>query len=232
MAMKLPRVTIEELDSLVDQLNKPDVQLRDAAMARLADYERAGRVPLEALLEFSESENASLSMYAISALGRNGEPAAVKKLIDLAERHRTGNSIFLEQIIDALGETRNTGASSVLLSLLGIRGGWSGKLFGRKGRKEDEAPEVVRIREAVTLAVLRALEKIEDPKAAELLGEYLEHPEPLVRWHAVQNLVHCNVAKFNDRLREMAAGDKSELVREAASLAVDRLEPLPPNLNN
>jgi HEAT repeat protein len=232
MAMKLPRVTIEELDSLVEQLDKPDAAVREEAMKRLADYERAGRVPLEALLEFSEAENPSLSMYAISALGRNGETAAVKKLIDLAERHRAGNPMFLEQIVDALGETRNAGGASVLLSLLGIRSGWSGKLFGRMARKDEEDPAVVRNREHVTLAVLRALEKLEDPKAAALLGEYLEHPEPLVRWHAIQNLVRCKVQSFGERLKQMAADDPSELVREAAAIALERLEPLPPNLNN
>ena len=80
MAMKLPRAMIEELDSLVEELTRHDPNRRDAAMRRLETFERAGRLPLEALLEFSESDKAPLSMYAISALGRNGRPAAVKKL--------------------------------------------------------------------------------------------------------------------------------------------------------
>ena len=232
MAVKLPQATIEELDALVEQLGKQEAHVRDAAMMRLTDFERTGRMPLEALLEFSESDQPALSMYAISALGRNGQPAAVKKLIDLTERHRGGNLLYLEQLVDALGETRNAGASSVLLSLLGIRTGWSGKLFGRRGRKEEEDKAAEPNRAQVVLPVLRALEKIEDPKAAQLLGEFLSHAEPLVRWHAIQNLMKCNVTDFMDRIREMAESDENELVREAASIAVDRLEPLPPNLNN
>jgi HEAT repeat protein len=232
MATKLPRATIEELDALVEQLAKPDARLREEAMARLTDHERAGRLPLAALLEFSESDNPTLSMYAISALGRNAESAAVRKLADLADRHRDANELFLEQIVDALGETRSAGAVATLLSLLGIRTGLSSKLFGRRARKEgEEAPEE-RGRSHVTLPVLRALEKIESRKAAQLLGEYLAHPEPLVRWHAIQNMVRCGVADFNERLREMAGADENELVREAASIAIERLEPLPPNLSN
>ena len=66
--------------------------------------------------------------------------------------------MFRGQIVDARGETRNAGGASVLLSLLGIRSGWSGKLFGRMARQDEEDPAVVRNREHVTLAVLRALE--------------------------------------------------------------------------
>jgi HEAT repeat protein len=232
MALKLPHATIEELDALVEQLGKPDAKLRDDAMLRLGEFERSGRMPLQALLDFSESEQPALAMYAISALGRNGEPAAVKKLIELTERHRSGNLLFLEQLVDALGETRNVGASGLLLGLLGIRKGWSGKLFGRRSRKDEEEAAAEPNRAQITLPVLRALEKIEDPKAAQLLGEYLSHAEPLVRWHAIQNLVKCNVTEFLERLKEMAERDDNDLVREAASIAVDRLEPLPPNLNN
>lgn len=232
MAMKLPRATIEELDGLVEQLGKPDAALRDEALKRLNDYERTGRIPLEVLLEFCESENPSLSMYAISALGRNGEVGAVKKLIELAERHRAGNLMFLEHIVDALGDTRNAGAAPVLLSLLGLRMGRVGKLFGRRGRKAEPDEPSEGIPEQLALPVLRALERVAEPKAARLLGDYLEHPDPLVRWHVIQNLVRCNVPDFMEQLKRMASEDSSDLVREAAELATERLKPLPPNLNN
>lgn len=233
MAIKIPRATIEELEGLVEQLNKPDPKLREDAMSRLDDHERSGRVPVEALLEIAESDRPNLSMYAIHALGRNGTPAAVKKLIELAERNRTGNVLFLETIVDALGEAGDATASSVLLGLLGIRTGLTGKLFGRRGRKgEDEDPQAERLREQLTLPVVRALEKIADPKAAEQLGGFLEHGDALVRWHTIRALAACNVGTFGARIRELADGDPHELVREAAAIALDKLEPLPPNLNN
>jgi len=231
MAMKLPRATIEELDALVEQLTKPEPPVREEATKRLLEYERNGRLPLDALLEFSESENPALSMYAISALGRNGQPPAVKKLLDLAERHRSGNPLFVVQIVDALGETRSATACPLLLSMIGLRPA-RGKLFGRKPRKEEDEAAAERGRAFMTLPVLRALERIGDAKSAALLGDYLEHAEPLVRWHAIQNLVSGNVVQFNERLRKMADNDTNALVREAASIAMERLEPLPPNLNN
>ena len=233
MAVNLPRGIAEELDTLVEQLGKPDAKLREKATVRLLEHERAGRVPLAALLEFSESDNPSLSMYAISALGRNGEPKAVTRLVEMVERNRDGNALYLEQIIDALGDTHSTDAAGVLLGLLGIRTGWGSKLFGRRGRKEEDEAAQARFRERVTLPVLRALEKIADPKAAQALGAgYLSHQDPLVRWHAVQILLHCNLGDHNAKLREMAEQDADDLVREAASIAIERLEPLPPRMNN
>jgi HEAT repeat protein len=232
MAAKMPRVTIEELDGLVEQLGKNEAKLREAALVRLTDFERTGRMPLQTLLDLSQSDHPSLSMYAITALGRNGEPGAVRRLIELAERHRAGNVLFLEQIIDALGETRSPAACGVLLGLLGIRSGWSGKLFAWRGRKEGDDAEANPHRAQITLPVLRALAKIADPKAAALLEDYLSHPDPLVRWHAIQNLLAGNVKDRVARLREMAAQDANDLVREAAAIAVERFEPLPPNLNN
>lgn len=233
MAMKMPRATIEELEGLVEQLNKPDPQVRDTALLRLEDHERSGRVPLASLLEFCDSDNLTLSMYAISALGRNAQPAAVKKLGELAERHRGSNPLFLETIIDALGETRSPTAAAPLLALLGIRKGWKGKLLGRrKPKPEEEDTEGDRLREQIALPVVRALEKIESREAAELLGDFLEHPDPLVRWHTLQNLIRCNVNRYNARIKQMASEDAHDLVREAAEIALDRLAPLPPNLNN
>jgi HEAT repeat protein len=88
------------------------------------------------------------------------------------------------------------------------------------------------MRDQLALPVLRALERVADPRTAPLLGDYLTHAEPLVRWHAIRIMAATNTTAFNDRLRDLAANDAQELVREAAALALERLEPLPPNLNN
>ena len=230
MAMKLPRATIEELDQLVEQLTKPDPERREAALRRLESYERSGQLPLEALVEYSQSDYAPLSMYAIAALGRNGQPGAVKKLSELLEQHRQGNPLVLETVIDALGETGDANATGPLMALLGIRSGWSGRLFGRKSKDEDAQQE--RQRERLVLPVLRALGKVVDPKGAELLGAYLEHADHLVRWHALQCIARGQSALFNDRVRALADKDPHQLVRDAAQLLLTKLAPLPPNLSN
>ncbi len=231
MASRMPRATIEELEELVAQLTKHNVEQREAAMVRLAEHERNGRVPLEALLEFADAEHAPLSMYAISALGRNGDAEAVRKLGELLERHRETNVLLLETVVDALGETRSAAAAPMLLGLLGIRSGWSGKLFGRRARREEDDAAEQQQRERLVLPVVRALEKIADPKAAEQLEPYLSHEDHLVRWHAVQTLAAAKVNRFNVRLQEMSEHDASEVVREAAAIALEGLAPLPPNLN-
>lgn len=233
MAIKMPRVTIEELDGLIEQLSKNDVVKRDSAMVRLGDYERSGKIPLAVLLDLSEEEHPPVSMYAISALGRNGEPAAVKKLLELLDKHRKSNPIFFETIIDALGQARSSSASGVLLSLLGIQTGWKGKLFkSRKGDSEKEDEGEKRRKDQLALPVIRALEQIEDAKAAELLGDFLSHSDSLVRWHTVQNVMRCGVRDFDGKLKEMAKQDESPLVREIADIALEKLGVLPPNLNN
>ncbi|NIT63335.1 MAG: HEAT repeat domain-containing protein, partial [Gammaproteobacteria bacterium] len=144
----------------------------------------AGMIPLQTLVQLSEHDHPPLSMYAISALGRNASPEAVKQLVKLLQQHRQGNLLFLETIIEALGETRSHKASAPLLELLGFRGGLIGRVLGRRqnSKESPEESEAAALREQVALPVIRALEKIEDPKAAEQIGEFLEHPNHLVRW--------------------------------------------------
>ena len=235
MTIKLPRATIQELEGMVEQLTKNDPKKREAAMIRLTDYERSGKIPVEVLIDISEAEHPPLSMYAISALGRNGGDAAVKQLIKLLGKNREGHLLFLETIVDAMGESKNHKAGSPLLEILGLREGLVNRLLGRRGKKEngeDEDPKQAHLREQMTLPVVRALEKIADPKAAEKLGGFLDHADPIIRWHIIQNILNCELTGFKQRLKEMAKNDASELVREAADIATGRLEPLPPSLNN
>ena len=233
MAIKLPRVTIDELDRLIAQLTNKDSNKRESAMIRLTDFERSGKIPLEVLLDMCEAEQPSVSMYAITALGRNGEPAAVKKLLLLLDKNRNSNPIILDTIIDALGQAKNPSASAALLNLLGVKTGWVGKLFkSRKGESEKEDEGDKRLKEYLTLPVIRALEQIEDPKVAELMGDFLSNPDHLVRWHAVQNVLKCTNRDFDDKLKEMAKEDENPLVREIADIALEKLGVLPPNLNN
>jgi len=234
MSIKLPKETIEELDQLVTLLQKEDANERDRAMNLLEEFERSGKIPLSVLLELASDENPALSMYAIPALGRNRGSEAVKKLIELGEGARNGNPLFLELIVDALGTAGSKEATAFLLGLIGIQMGLKNKLLKSftRGPKEEEAEAAERLKRHMELPVIRALEKIGDNRAAMMLGDYLNHKDPLVRWHAIQNMVNGEVQEFNERLKEMAANDESDLVRESADIAVGRLMPLPPEMNN
>lgn len=233
MTLKLPRTTIEELDGLVNQLTKEDPRKREKAMIRLTDYERSGKIPLEVLIDLSQNDHPPLSMYAISALGRNGQPEAVDQLIKLFRKHRHSHQLFLETIIDALGESKSHKASGPLLELLGIKTGLVKRLLGRRSKKEDEeGSEAKQARDIFALPVTRALEKIRDPKAAEKLGDFLDHPDYLVRCHTIQNIQNCTLTGFSAKLKEMSEKDEHELVRESADIAHGHLQPLPPELNN
>lgn len=234
MAIRLPKKTIEELDKLVIKLLKGPVEERQQALTRLMDYERSGKVPLSVLLQLADDENPAISMYAISALGRNGEPAAVKALVKHGENSRQGNPLYLETIVDSLALTRSVAAAPFLLSLLGIKsGGLAGRVLGKFSRNKsgDEAQED-QLRRHMTLPAIKALEAISDPKSGELLVPWLEHEDPFVRWHTIKILLNCGLQQCLPRLREIAQQDSNELVREMADIAVGRLSPLPPNLSN
>ena len=233
MTIKLPRTTIEELEGLVNELTKEDAQKRDKAMIRLTDYERSGKIPVEVLIDLSQNDHPPLSMYAITALGRNGQPEAVDHLIKLFGKHRQSHVLFLETIIDALGETKSSKASGPLLGLLGIKTSLVGRLLGRRSKKEDEeGSQTKQAREHFALPVIRALEHIQDPKASEKLGDFLDHPDYLVRCHTIQNIQNCRLTGFIAKLKEMSEKDGHELVRESADIAHGYLQPLPPELNN
>jgi HEAT repeat protein len=231
MAVRLPEEMIKELDGMMERLNKGDVDERQAVITRLMDYEKQGKIPVEVLLEMADEENVTPAMYAISALGRSRHPAAVGKLLELAEQYRSRHPMFTETVVDALGETGDKAATVLLLDFLGIRSGWKNKLLG-KLKKEEPAEEEKRFRIYITLPAIRALAKLADPRAADALSQFLDHEDSLVRWHAVQGIVKCGLTNLIPRLQQLAANDPNDLVREAAAIAVDSMQTPPPELIN
>ncbi len=233
MNFKLPKEIIQELDRQIVKLSSKEPEERMEAMARLVTYEQSGKIPFEALTELAGEANPSMAMYGIMALGRKKSAPAAERLAELARQHRTGNRLFLETIIDALGDAGQKLATPVLLDLIGIKFGiWARMRTRLKGRDDKEAPAQAKQRELLLLPIVRALEKLDDPRAAEAISPFLDHGDPLIRWHVIQSLQRCRVTQFNGRLRELAEGDTSDLVREAASMALTTLEPLPEHLNN
>lgn len=235
MAAKLPRRLLEELDQLMEKLAKGDAGARQDAMARLQSYENSGKIPLETLMEMAGESNMTMSMYGIMALGRNGSSQAGQKLCKMVEEHRDGNVVFLETLVDALGAAGQKSAVPVLLELVGIDISRKGKLLkwlGRGKNKNDDEEGHKRLREYLTLPVVRAVENLLDPIAASALHEFLDHNDPLVRWHTIQAMLKSRVSDFNDKLQELALNDPNDMVKEAAEIALIDLAPLPPQLNN
>ncbi len=234
MSQKLPKELIKELDDLSVQLTKGTPEERDIAMSRLGEYEKSGTISIQVLMDMAEHKDPSLRMYAIMALGRNGSAAAVRKLLQMAQALDTANVLLLETVVDALGETGERDAIPQLLGLLGIQTkGWTSRLLGRLGKKKDEpTAEQLRRRDHLTLPVIRALEKIPDPQVAELVGDFLEHQDPFVRWHTIQILVKANFGGHHDTLKRMATADQNDLVREMAEIALQKIQGLPPHMNN
>ena len=232
MAFKLPRDVLEELDLLIDKLARGAPDARQDAISRLQGHEQSGRIPLDAIVDLAVDSNPSLAMYAIQALGRNGSPGAAARLIELLERERSGNPIMLETIVDALGETGQKSGAQALLGLLGMKYGWKARVMGWLKEKKKGAPENTRQQTFLTLPVVRALARLADPKAAEAGAAFLEHEDPLVRWHAIQGLLKTRVTEFNGALERISREDPNEMVKEAAGIALEELSPLPRHLNN
>lgn len=235
MAVKLPKRTLEELDQLMDKLANGEAGERQEAMVRLQSHESSGRIPLEALMEMADDANMTMSMYGIMALGRNGSSQAAQKLARLVANHRDGNVVYLETLVDALGTTAHKSAAPVLLELVGINITRKGKILGWLGRGKDKEPEnegQKRLQEYLTLPVVRAVENLLDPMASAALNGFLDHHDPLVRWHTIQALLKSRVTEFNDKLQEISRNDTNSMVKEAAEIALNELSPLPQPLNN
>lgn len=233
MIEKLPKALIQELDGLMKQLLHGNAEERGLAMSRLASYEQSGKLSLPLLIEMADDPDPTVSMYAITALGRSGHPRAVKKLVALSAAHREGNPLILETIVDALGETRSKEATPALLDLLGIGGNWTSRLFGRLSRhNEARQARLERLRAQMALPVTRALEKIGDPLAAEAIGPFLDHEDALVRCHAIRAIINAGFTRSLERIRQMAESDPNATVQELARIALSRLSPPPTQLHN
>lgn len=231
MTEKLPKELIEELDGLMARLMRGNADERAQAMNRLTSLERSGRIPLSLLLDMAEESNPSVAMYAVGALGRNGGREAVAKLVALASGFRDANALMVETLVDALGETGSAEATPVLLEIIGRGGGWGRKLLGRLSRKKKEAAdaEQERFRAYMLLPVVRALEKIGDPKAIDAIADLLEHRDPLIRCHVIRTFI--NAGARNPKLQHLAEHDPNQMVKEVAQIAVEKLGPVAEPLN-
>jgi len=233
MPARMTEEVLKELDQMMDRLNKGDVDERQLITTRLIDYEKSGKITVAALLEMADEGNPTMAMYAVVALGRSKHPAAAQKLIDLAEEYRTRHPMFTETVVDALGETGDKAATPLLMEFLGIKSGWKSKLLGKFSLKKEEPSEEEKgFRTYIALPAMRALAKLADPRAAEAFSAYLEHEDSLVRWHAVQGIVACGLTDFIGRLARMGQSDPDALVREAAQIAVERMQSPPPQMVN
>ena len=234
MRVRLPEALIKELDALMERMRHGEVEERQAVVARLTDYERSGTIPLEALIEMADEDDPTAAMYAVGALGRSQQPAAVIKLLALAGQYRERHPMFTETVVDALGEAGDKAATKVLLDFLGVKRGWRGSLLGLLGklRKKQATEQEKAFRAYIVLPAIRALAKLADRRAAEALGQYLNHEDPLVRWHAIQGIVKCGRTEFIPRLERMGSNDSAELIREAARIAVQSMQTPPPEFVN
>ncbi|MDH4120941.1 MAG: HEAT repeat domain-containing protein [Deltaproteobacteria bacterium] len=232
MTIQLPERVLNELDKLFIEITSTDEHVRSRATSRLIEFEKSGKIPLSALFDMLDEKNPVVVMYALGALGRNKSSEAVKKLTDMLGHPKAENILITETIVDALGETGQAEAAAPLLELLGLQTGLK-KLLGSlvKKKKEPESKEA-KSREYLTLPVIRALEKISEPKSVEQIGSYLDHEDSLVRWHTLRALVGAKVTSFNDKVRQMSESDADEVVRDMAGIAIGKLAPLPNNLNN
>ncbi|MDH4248342.1 MAG: HEAT repeat domain-containing protein [Deltaproteobacteria bacterium] len=229
MTGKLPRKLIDELDGLAQKLITAAPEERNRILTHLQRYEESGLVPLPVLIQMSEEDLNAVSVYAIGALGRNRQPAAVDQLLRLLQRHRNESAMLLETLVEALGETGAPQTALPLLELLGIRPGWRGvleRLIPAMRKKEDT--KALATREYLVLPVVRALAKINNPQSTARLGEFLGHKDPLVRWHTIQAMSNTGRLEFIENFRVLAAQDPDSIVREMAAIALDRLLPPPP----
>lgn len=229
---KLPRDMVLELDKLVETLAGDNPEERHVAMSRLESFEKGGKIPLDVLMDMADETNPSMMMYGITALGRNKTPPAVRKLIELVGKHKEGHQILLETVVDALGETGDRAGAPALLELMGIELGLGAKVRSLVRRKKQVSPEQQRRREVLALPVVRAVEKMGDPKASTAVAGYLGNEDSVVRWHAIRAIANAKITDFNDKLRDLAAEDEDEVVREAAQIALNELSALPRHLNN
>ena len=178
---------------------------REAVYERLVEHGRAAVAPLVGLLT---ERGSMVSLFAAEALGRLGEPAAVKPLLEafvseanpvyaiavaqIGDRSAVEPLIVILDNADALAEEH---AEQIRLRGLAEEGNpltaWLGKTLYRLGIVKTDR----HIRDAQSLLLRRsaaqALEALGDRRAIEPLRRWAEHPEPSLRetvQHALKTL--------------------------------------------
>lgn len=215
--MSEPRTPDAEIDRSIAELRQiarqavghevdPDfyalLDQREAVYERLTAHASEALTPLITLLAERDS---MVSLFAAEALGRLGDPAAVKPLLEafVAEANpvytiavaQIGDRSAVEPLIaildnaDALAEEH---AEQIRLRGLAAEGSltsWLGKTLYRLGVVKTDR----HIRDAQSLLLRRsaaqALEALGDRRAVEPLRRWANHPEPTLR-ESIQRAIH------------------------------------------
>lgn len=197
-------------------------EISRAALAALA--KTPGAEALAGLLAALESTDPGVRRTAIEALGHRGDPAAVQLIQEIARR--TDDDGELSAALDALG--RIGGAAAVAALVEASR---------RRGLAETAAEALSRLRPEdvdalaeglhhpdvrARLAVVEALARRRDGRAAPLLAQALKDAAPAIRTAAAHALRRLDLRAVRPRLEMLARSDEDAGVREAAQSALHR----------
>ncbi len=213
---------------LTERLGDADGDVRGTAAGALGEIgdERA----VTPLIERLEDEDEDVRMEAARALGEIGDERAVEPLIARLE-DETGS--VCSDAAWALGKIGDAQAVQPLIELLGDEA-WSvrevaARALGEIGDARAVAPLIAQLddeEEVVRWAAASALGAIGDKRAVEPLIERLEDGDKYVRTVAALALGKIGAAAEEalQRLREVAAEDSDEDVRDVAQEVIAQIE--------
>jgi len=176
--------------SIRERLDSPSVQVRQAAVAQVANSDDPAASDL--LLEALEDRDSTVQQTSITGLSRRPLTANEDTVRDVLESGDTQTQVNL---INVLGSMSREGTPWVRDPLI--------------QSTSSDSPEV-------RAAAIRALGGSEDPQALELILLASEDPYALVRESAARALGDSTADPATRRLEELAKGDRDENVRRAA----------------
>jgi hypothetical protein len=152
-------------------------------------------------------------------------PEALLALVETSTRRTSERARLLEPLV---GLALPPGTTPTLIALVnegGVEAGTAALLLADQGAKDAVAPLLKLLEDPTLIArreILRALGRLEDPRAIDAVARDLYHESPEVRAAAAEAIGHLGARDHLDAL-DALKGDYYRRVRDAAANALTQL---------
>jgi HEAT repeat protein len=201
---------------LLEQLRfSKTAQQRKNVLQELIALEERGRLEPDDLLKLLDDPDPVFRVYAIGAFGRHRIRSGVDRLKKLyLDNH---NPLMLSALLAAFTEY-GTGdfVKAVLAKLKKSR-----RAIGARsstGARLDRIFDNAFLLDQILVPSLKYLRVAGNPRIEKSIRMFLNHEDPVVRWHTLLAYDHLSLSIKEKRLRQIETSDPSALLREQAAI--------------
>ncbi|OGH03471.1 MAG: hypothetical protein A2600_10155 [Candidatus Lambdaproteobacteria bacterium RIFOXYD1_FULL_56_27] len=208
---------------VIDQLSSgADPAARLRAAEQLAAFEASGEITEDDLLGLLQSEELAIRAHAILALSGKKSQKATAPLSRLFVE--SNDPILLQELLEAFCAYGDDRFAAVVLKRIKKPSRFKRAAMLLRNRLE-ELFDGQFILDQILLSALKYLQVSGFAKPGKEIKALLEHKDPMIRLNCLRLYDRINDLPQQKRLQELVTRDPHPLVREAAAILMEKLQP-------